>query len=445
MSTVYVGGDASKGYADFHIENHKGEELSRFALDDTSDGHRTLRERLQQFGPETRIAIGMEASGGVERNWLHGLRSLGWHNVVVVKVNPLAVKKLRDVRLHESITDPSSARAVANYLRSIDANQPQLREPELDEARQLENYLAGQTELCSAHRTRLQGLLVNTHPELVQYTRKGIPDWVMHLVSRYPTSALLAGASVKDLVTIPYLTVGRAPDIIAAAKATVASASSWIITELLKDLCAEILRLESKIGALRKQLHRMFVEDDAYKIYGSLKGVGEITSLYLRLLLGDCSRFHSANAVVAFCGLEPRIHHSGDKKANFSISKRGDSRARALLFTCALNTIKQSGPFHDFYERMVARGKPKMVALVAVMAKILRVLYACQLKRTAFCPNYEAERVRNVPAPSVQKTVSVCLQAPVSAREASRRKKAADHQKRGQASENMVGPLPSTT
>lgn len=445
MSMVYVGGDASKGYADFHIENHKGEELARFTLDDTFAGHQKLREHLQQFQPETRIIIGMEASGGVERNWLYGLRNLGWHNLVVLKVNPLAVKKLRDVRLHEAITDPSSARAVAKYLRSIDGSQPHLREPELDEARQLENFVAAQTEQCSAHRTRLQGLLVNSHPELVQYTRRGIPDWVLRLVSQYPTTAELARATVPDLVKIPYLTAARAKAITAAAKSSVASASSWVIRELAQELCEEILRLDLRITALRKQLHTMFAEDEAYRIYCSFKGVGKVTSLYLRLLLGDCSRFHSANALVAFCGLDPRIHHSGDKKANFSISKRGDSRVRALLFTAALNAIKEGGHFHDFYKRMVIRGKAKKVALVAVMAKILRVLYACQLKRTAFRPDYESNRLTAPGAHLVDKAVSLCLQAPVSAREASRRKKAADHQKRGQASKNMVCPLPSTT
>lgn len=84
-----------------------------------------------------------------------------------------------------------------------------------------------------------------------------------------------------------------------------------------------------------------------------------------------------------------------------------------------------------------------MVAIVAVMAKLIKVGYACQLKKTPYEPNYPLPEIGMSPKPRATMPDLVSLQAPISRREALRRKNAAGATKRGQASKSVVTqPLP---
>ncbi len=54
----------------------------------------------------------------------------------------------------------------------------------------------------------------------------------------------------------------------------------------------------------------------------------------------------------------------------------GRAPCRAVLFTSALTATRGNSPFRSFYDRLVAAGKPKMVALIAVARKILTIANA---------------------------------------------------------------------
>jgi len=76
---VYVGGDVSKGYADFCLMDGEGEILLEIQLDDTRQGHSRMSELIREchrkVGPEEELEA-LEATGGMERNWLHLFREL---------------------------------------------------------------------------------------------------------------------------------------------------------------------------------------------------------------------------------------------------------------------------------------------------------------------------------------------------------------------------------
>lgn len=423
--TIYLGGDASKGYADFHALDESHNTLHRAKLDDTKRGHATLHKWIEDNREGNLILVGLEASGGVENNWLRGLRDLELPELRVYRVNPLAVKKSREAnRLHESVTDPTSARAVAEYLKAREKCLACEDEPALEEARAFENFIASQIKQTARLKIQLQQLLINTHPELTQFTRSGLKSWALTLLERFPTSHALAQADPHELAEIPFVTEARAQKIIAAAKTSVASARTPQTGQLVSELAREIQRMAKKTKQLLDLLHAPFLHDPIVALYQSVPGIGLATAVYLRLALGDCRRFHSAAAAVAFCGLDPRIHQSGDVKRSLKISKRGRGRIRALLFQCAKAAIRSEGVFRKFYERLVGRGKPKMVALTAVMSKMVRIAYALQLKQQAFTPDLSTQA--SFVKVSASTLVVECADAPVSRREAARRTKAAN-------------------
>lgn len=423
--TIYLGGDASKGYADFHAMDESQRTLYRAKLDDTVQGHGVLHRWIQDNREGNTIVAALEASGGVENNWIRGLRDLGLSELRVHRVNPLAVKKSREAnRLHESVTDPTSARAVAEFLVGREQKLTCEDEPLLDEARVLANFIASQVKHASRLKTQLQQLLVNTHPEFAKFTRTGLNSWKLAVLKRFPTSRGLAQANPVELAEIPYLTEATARKIVTAAQTSVASSKTQQAGQLVRELASEIQRVVKKNKKLLDLLHAPFLQDPIVARYQSVIGIGRATAVYLRLVLGDCRRFHSAAAAVAFVGLDPRVHQSGDLRKNLKISKRGQARVRGLLFQCAKAAIRSKGTFRTFYQRLVARGKPKMLALTAVMAKMVRVAYALQLKQQAFNPELATEP--SSVKVSASTVVVECSDAPVSSKEAKRRKKAAN-------------------
>jgi transposase len=79
---------------------------------------------------------------------------------------------------------------------------------------------------------------------------------------------------------------------------------------------------------------------------------------------------------VAYAGLDPRHHTSGssvEKKPR--ISKAGNKHLRRALYMPALVAIVHEPHLRAFYEHLLARGKTKMQALVAVMRKLLHAIF----------------------------------------------------------------------
>src|SRR5947208_15767117 len=197
LSTIYLGVDASKGYADLCFLNDAHSILHPSArFDDTPAGHAGVRQAFAEIRtrqPGVSFQVGVEASGGLERNWLRLLHSLG-EDCRVFHVNPLVVKRFLDQDLHRNTTDPISARGIAAYLRdgTRKAQLPDERYPA--GTRTLYRYVANSMQRAARIRNELQSLLPSVHPDLVRFCRQGIPAWVLQLLVRYPTVSSLCRA-----------------------------------------------------------------------------------------------------------------------------------------------------------------------------------------------------------------------------------------------------------
>ena len=87
--------------------------------------------------------------------------------------------------------------------------------------------------------------------------------------------------------------------------------------------------------------------------------------------IGDVSRFASAERLVSYLGLDPRVRQSGDKPAQHGrIRAQGRAHARGMLVEAAWATLAATpGPLHAFFVRVQSR-KGKQVAAVATARKI---------------------------------------------------------------------------
>jgi transposase len=143
--------------------------------------------------------------------------------------------------------------------------------------------------------------------------------------------------------------------------------------------------IERLVAALQKELSEVETDiDDTVrgspawlekeKLLKSVPGIGPVTA---RVLLADMPELGSLDRrrVASLAGLAPWVRQSGLWQGK---SRIGGGRApcRAVLFTSAMTATRAGSPFRPFYQRLVAAGKPKMVALIAVARKILTIANA---------------------------------------------------------------------
>src|SRR5262249_30898184 len=112
----------------------------------------------------------------------------------------------------------------------------------------------------------------------------------------------------------------------------------------------------------------------------TVPGVGPVVATGLLVALPELGRL-SKTEVAALSGLAPYNQDSGAQKGKRAI-RAGRSPVRSLLYMAALVASRHNPVLKPVYERLVASGKPKKVALVAVARKLVVMLNA-MLKHSA--------------------------------------------------------------
>jgi transposase len=161
-----------------------------------------------------------------------------------------------------------------------------------------------------------------------------------------------------------------------------------------KSLQRTLRTLEEELQLVDAAIKQLLADHPYLKqqrqLLSSSPAIGEKVSLELVVL---CHRFWAYTCgegcdkqLVALVGLDPQPHESGNAKARTTISRQGDARLRSLLYCAALGGIRGRNPLRTFYDRLVAKGKPKKVALVACARKVLTWAWAIFTSNTPFDP-----------------------------------------------------------
>jgi transposase len=161
--------------------------------------------------------------------------------------------------------------------------------------------------------------------------------------------------------------------------------ASKSIRAMIKSIKRQMLSLEREIKALvdgDPELNKQV------RLLISINGIGNKSAWAILAYLGDASLFESAKQVASFAGLNPKITQSGSSINTSSLSKMGHKRLRKSLYMPALVAMRCNPLMRDLYNRLLAKGKPKKVALCAVMRKLLVVSYGVLKSGQLFDVNY---------------------------------------------------------
>ena len=172
-----------------------------------------------------------------------------------------------------------------------------------------------------------------------------------------------------------------------AEKNRLGSASSKKVRSRLE---AHIKWLEKELARVDRDLEEVIEASPTFKeneeLLRSVPGVGPVLC---RTLLAELPELGSLSPreLSALVGVAPLNRDSGIFKGRRGVWG-GRARVRQALYMGALIASRYNPLIKAFYERLVASGKPKKVALVACMRKLLTILNAMMRDRTPWrCPH----------------------------------------------------------
>ena len=273
-------------------------------------------EKLIQFLNRESDVCVMEASGPY---YLKLATYLSDNKISVSVVNPLVIRRFSQMRMSRTKTDKKDAKIIADYGR---VETPDLWKPEEDyilELRQMQAY----TEQLNKSRT---GFLRQ-----------------QEAFKQNPINAVAMNESLQNMID---------------------------------TLERELAIIEFKMIELVSQHHQKLFEQ-----LTSIPGIGRKTAMQLIVISGGFTKFENAKQLCSYIGLSPRIFESGTSvKGKSRICKMGMSRIRAMLYVCSWTAKKNNKACKELYDRLVERGKPKKLALIAVVNKLLKQAFTIATK-----------------------------------------------------------------
>ena len=296
-----------------------GVDISKDVFDVYSDssGHKQFKNDEKGFRSLAKFLkkgslAVMEATGYYHYRLAQFLYKQG---VLVSVVNPLSVKRFIQMKLAKVKTDKSDAKAICEY---------------------------GQM-----NKVPLYTALTDVQSECLQLFR--LLD--NYLKKRTGTKNKLHG---EEALGIPSKFVYRS------------------LKRDLKHLNKEVLAIEERLLELVKQ-----DQQHQLTLLKSIPGIGVKTALFLIVVTDGFTKFETASQLCSYVGITPTIRESGSSvRGRSRISKVGNKKLRNLLFLCAFSACKHNKACREIYERIVAKGKSKKLALIAVANKLLKQAFA---------------------------------------------------------------------
>jgi transposase len=145
-----------------------------------------------------------------------------------------------------------------------------------------------------------------------------------------------------------------------------------------RDINAHIDWLKKRLRGMEKELSDMMKNCSAWdakvQLVDEQRGLGRLSSMSLVASLPELGTL-TRRKISKLVGVAPLSNDSGKHRGRRT-TWGGRAAVRATLYMVTLTAIRCNPTIRAFYKRLVARGKLKMVALVACMRKLLTILNA---------------------------------------------------------------------
>ena len=379
----YVGIDISKYKHDCFICTETGEVIEEnLSFTNTNEGFQQLLNLLKSLDNSQEIRIGFEATGHYGMNLKLFLEK---NNYSFMEFNPALVKRFISTQtLRRTKTDKKDAMLITKYLISVDYKPHPKQFYHKFALKSLSRKREKLVKQRSYYLVQLTNILDLIFPEFKPLFNNEFSVTSLYILNKYKTVEKIK--NMKDFDSISKVSRGKFPyakflKIKEVAKNSVGCSDEYLefdldnMIELHNNINNKIKKYDDKIETIIKELNPPTL---------SIKGIGPISCAGIISEFGDISGFKSADARVAFAGIEPSISESGTESHTGKMVKHGSGHLRYHLLNAADYIFMHEPIFTEFYYKKRNEGKSHRVALSHVAKKLVRIIYKLESENIIF-------------------------------------------------------------
>lgn len=397
-----VGIDIAKNVHWAGIILPNGKEIKKpFSFNNNKIGFKSLVETVKNILTMLnfkKVIIGMEPTGHYWKCCARYLKKIDW--IKVVTVNPHHVKKSKEFDDNcQTKSDKKDCMTIARLIKDARYFEPYLPEGVWAELRNLSNTRAEIVRKQNAVKTRLIATMDEYFPEYTKIFKQILSRTSEEILKECPFPEDIKSKGEEDLLKHIKKTVKRGyskkqvEKIYKAAEESIGAEEGINGAKFqIKMYIEEAEMLKKQIKMTEEELEKKLKETGFYESIISIKGIGVVSAAMFIGEVGDINRFDSYEQIRRYAGLNLVENSSGTHKGRTTISKRGRSLLRSILYRMAFTMVNNNEEVKELYKYLTTRKEnqlKKKQAIVAVIGKILQIIYAVVTKNE----EYKATRV----------------------------------------------------
>ena len=397
-----VGIDIAKNVHWAGIILPNGKEIKKsFSFNNNKKGFESLVETVKNVLTMLNfknVIIGMEPTGHYWKAFARYLKKIDW--IKVVTVNPFHVKNAKEFDDNcQTKNDKKDCMTIARLIKDARYFEPYLPEGIWAELRNLSNTRAEIVRKQNAVKCRLEATIDEYFPEYTKVFKNIISRTSEEILKKCPFPEDIKSLGEEELLKHIKETVKRGyskkqvKEIYKLAEESIGTREGIYGAKFqLKMYVEEAEMLDRQIKKTEIELEKQLKETGFYESLISIQGIGIVSAAMLIGEIGDINRFDSYEQIRRYAGLNLVENSSGTHKGKTTISRRGRSLLRSILYRMAFTMVNKNKEIKQLYKYLTTRKEnrlKKKQAIVAVIGKILQIIYALVTKNE----EYKATRV----------------------------------------------------
>jgi transposase len=162
-----------------------------------------------------------------------------------------------------------------------------------------------------------------------------------------------------------------------------ANISSLTLRFLVRSHYDTIKYFDKKIREVTDEMCENVTDDPVVKQLLLQPGIGVITAITMRALIGHFDRFQTGKQLARFCAVCPRNNSSAGKTTTSGLIKAGDALLRQVLVEAAHRLMRYEDRWRDMASRLRENGKKTCVIVAAVANRWIRRLFHQMVKSSS--------------------------------------------------------------
>lgn len=396
--TLVIGIDIAKEVQYARAFDYRGIELSKVQpFENTSEGFKIFEEWAKSVAKENQkntITVGLEPTGHYWFNLGSFLKSL---EIKLVLVNPFHVKRSKELDDNcQTKNDRKDPKTIAKLVIDGRYSEPYIPEGIYSELRIAMDMRESLNKNLNIIKNKVTQWLDKYFPEFNDV----FADWegkaALISLTEFSTPEKVLSTGVQQIVATWKKEVKRAVGFNRAARLVEAAKISIGINEGIKMAVNQLNSNLEQYKLYIKQYEQLEIEIEelAMQIPGvekalTIKGMGIISAAGFIAEIGDIKRFTHPSQIQKLAGLNLIENSSGKHKGKTTISKRGRSRLRAILFRVMMPLVSKNNEFkmlHEYYTNRKENPLKKKQSLILLCCKLIRILFAIMNKQVEYNP-----------------------------------------------------------